>query len=201
MIIFPQGGHSFGNFGNRNAIHALSVFITGLYAIKPPTLENSRTTYNVGGIWGGTSVNTIAQQAGMLYKYRSDHPEGLTWMEKAFYAQAEALRATGVGVDIKRLGDRPSMGEVDPTAQAELEAICLASVEEVTGMRIPLHSGSTDINLPLSLGIPALCFGAYRGAGAHTREEWIDTASLSGGLTIWKSVVDKLIALGLSQQL
>jgi acetylornithine deacetylase/succinyl-diaminopimelate desuccinylase-like protein len=193
VTVTTEGGHSFSNFGNRNAIHALSVLIAGLYAVKPPVIENSRTTYNVGGVQGGTSVNTIAQQASMLYEYRSDHPDGLAFMQRAFLAQLEALKAAGVDVTVRCLGERPSMGQVDPLAQSALEDLCLASVEEITGHRIPLRSGSTDINLPLSMGIPALCFGAYRGAGAHTQEEWIDLASLTQGLAIWKRVTDRLL--------
>ena len=76
--------------------------------------------------------------------------------------------------------------------KSPLEALCLEQVKDVTGKQIPLTSGSTDINLPLNRGIPALCFGAYRGGGAHTREEWIDLHSLEDGLAIWLGVLLRL---------
>ena len=69
-----EGGHSFSRFGNRNAIHHLASLITMLYTVKVPVEGDSKTTYNVGTISGGTSVNTIAQDAEMLYEYRSDNP-------------------------------------------------------------------------------------------------------------------------------
>ena len=67
-----EGGHSFSNFGNRNAIHVLAGMIDLLYSVKVPVEGNSKTTYNAGTISGGTSVNTIAQSAEMLYEFRSD---------------------------------------------------------------------------------------------------------------------------------
>ena len=75
MTVRTQGGHSFGNFGNDNAIEKLAGIIEKLYQIKVP--EGGKTTYNVGTISGGTSVNTIAQEASMLYEFRSDRKVNL----------------------------------------------------------------------------------------------------------------------------
>ena len=66
ITVKTEGGHSFGNFGNRNAIHVLASMIDLFYTVKVPVEGNSKTTYNVGGIEGGTSVNTIAQEAKLL---------------------------------------------------------------------------------------------------------------------------------------
>ena len=71
VTVRTEGGHSFGKFGNRNAIHVLSSMIGALYDVKVPQHDDSITTYNVGHISGGTSVNTIAQNAEMMYEYRS----------------------------------------------------------------------------------------------------------------------------------
>ena len=192
VTLRTEGGHSFGDFGNASAIHAMALLIQNLYAVKPPKVEGCKTTYNVGRISGGTSVNTIAQQAKMLYEYRSDDAESLEWMERMFRAQMEAAQAAGVEADVQLLGERPGMGRVDEAAQHALETLCLEQVKDVTGKQIPLTSGSTDINLPLNRGIPAFCFGAYRGGGAHTREEWIDLHSLEDGLAIWLGVLLRL---------
>ena len=189
VTIRTEGGHSFGSFGNRNAIHAMAVLISSLYSIKPPKVGNSKTTYNVGMISGGTSVNTIAQEASMLYEYRSDNAQCMEMMEKAFMAQIEAVRAMGVEAEVKVLGVRPGMGEVDEDVQNALEALCQAAVAAETGKPMGLGSASTDINMPLSMGIPALCFGAYLGGGAHTREEWLQLSSLPVGLAIWMRVL------------
>ena len=84
VTALTEGGHSFGAFGNRNAINVLAGIINEIYKIEVPKVENSKTTYNVGIINGGTSVNTIAQNASMLCEYRSDNVECLKIMEKKF---------------------------------------------------------------------------------------------------------------------
>lgn len=176
-----EGGHSFANFGSRNAIRYLSLLIDMLYAIKPPEKPGAHTTYNVGMIQGGTSVNTIAQQAEMLYEYRSDDMESMAAMEKAFTAAVQAVRAMGVEVAVEKIGERPCMGHPDPAAQQALVRECQDIIQRHSGLRPGLGAGSTDCNIPLSLDIPAACFGVYRGQGAHTREEWIELASLEAG--------------------
>ena len=84
VTVKTEGGHSFGAFGNRNAIAVLSSMISTLYSVKVPQEGNSKTTYNVGIIEGGTSVNTIAQCATMLCEYRSDNVDCLETMRQEF---------------------------------------------------------------------------------------------------------------------
>lgn len=180
--VLTEGGHSYGAFGNRNAIRVLSSMIDTLYTIKVPDI--GRTTYNVGTISGGTSVNTIAQQAEMLYEYRSDEREGLAFMEKAFSAIVEAYRATGVTVNVEVVGNRPCSGDVDPASHEALIEKVSAVMEAVTGTKPVRSSGSTDSNIPLSLGIPAVTNGAVVGGKAHTREEFLVEESLYPGLKI-----------------
>jgi metal-dependent amidase/aminoacylase/carboxypeptidase family protein len=105
VTVKTEGGHSFGNFGNRNAIHILSTMITSLYSVKVPQEENSKTTYNVGIISGGTSVNTIAQEAQMMYEYRSDNKNCLAKMQNMFEKTIEAFRAMGVEVEVEKIGE------------------------------------------------------------------------------------------------
>ena len=176
-----EGGHSFGAFGNRNAIAVLSSMIGTLYSVKVPQEAGSKTTYNVGTITGGTSVNTIAQEAEMLYEYRSDNRSCLAKMEDMFRKVVEAYRATGVEVEVEKVGDRPCTGDVDPDAQAVLTALSADSIRRVTGMEPAYFSGSTDCNIPLSVGIPAVCMGLVVASGAHTRTETLQLSSLPQG--------------------
>ncbi|MCB5941785.1 M20/M25/M40 family metallo-hydrolase [bacterium 210820-DFI.6.52] len=185
--IKTEGGHSYGNFGNRNAIACLASMIDTLYTVKAPT--GGRTTYNVGTISGGTSVNTIAQNAEMLYEFRSDCREDLAFMQNFFEKTVECYRAMGIEVEVELLGERPCTGDVDPAAQRELEDRCLDAIEQFTGKRVEMLASSTDCNIPLSQGIPAACFGVCTGGGAHTRGEWIDLESLPTGMKIAGSLV------------
>jgi len=181
VVVKTEGGHSFSKFGNRNAIRCMASMIDTLYSVKVPEVDGSKTTYNVGSISGGTSVNTIAQEATMLYEYRSDNRECLAKMEKMFNAVVEAYRATGIEVEVEKIGDRPCSGDIDPDAFKELTDRTWKAIEEITGLEPFFISGSTDCNSSLSVGIPSVCIGVCKGFGAHTRGEWLDLASLVPG--------------------
>ena len=184
------GGHSYLAFGNKNAIAELSEIITDIYKIEVPKRENSRTSYNVGIIEGGTSVNTIAGDAKMLCEYRSDNIECLEIMEKAFGNIFDKAKNRGVNLEVKRIGERSCMGKVDLEKIEKMARLCEDVIREVTGLEAVRQSSSTDCNIPLSLGVPALCIGVYKGAEWHTRNEWIEKASLPIGLEIAiKSVI------------
>lgn len=180
--VLTEGGHSYSAFGNRNAIRVLSSMIDTLYTIKVPPI--GKTTYNVGTISGGTSINTIAQQAEMLFEYRSDEREGLAFMKKAFDAVIEAYRATGVTVNVTTVGDRPCDGDIDREAHEALIRKVAGAMEAVTGIAPERCAASTDANIPLSMGVPAVTGGAVIGGKAHTREEFIIEESLYPGLKI-----------------
>lgn len=182
VAIDTEGGHSFTNFGNRNAIAYLSSLINTLYEIKVPDM--GRTTYNVGTISGGTSVNTIAQHAEMLYEFRSDEGSALDYMEDHFRAAVSFFRTKGIQVNVTSVGDRPCGIAIDPEQEAALMARASAAVELAFGKPVTYQAGSTDCNIPLSMGIPAVCVGCYRGDGAHTREEYVELDSLLPGLQV-----------------
>ena len=128
----------------------------------------------------------------MLCEYRSDNMECLAIMQKEFERIFAQAMACGVDLRVSRIGERPCMGDVDPASLKRMEEICESVVQSITGIRVRRRSASTDCNIPLSLGIPALCIGVYTGGGAHTREEWIDKASLVPGLEI---AIESLIRL------
>lgn len=178
--IDTEGGHSYGAFGNCNAIAYLASLIDTLYTIKVP--EKGKTTYNVGTITGGTSVNTIAQHAEMLYEFRSDERESMAIMERHFHAAVEFYRTKGVAVKVTLVGDRPCGGEVDCDKMEQMMARAEEAAQRRYGHELHFGSGSTDCNIPLANGVPAICVGCYRGAGAHTREEYVEIESLLPGL-------------------
>ncbi len=181
VTVRTEGGHSFGAFGNRNAIAVLSSMISTLYSVKVPQVDGSKTTYNVGTIQGGTSVNTIAQEAEMLYEYRSDSKACLDKMKDMFEKMVDAYRATGVTIETELVGDRPCAAGVDANAQKALEDLAADSIVRTTGMEPDFRSGSTDCNTSLSRGIPSVCISLCAATGAHTRTETLQLASLPGG--------------------
>jgi len=178
--IDTEGGHSYGAFGNRNAIAYLASLIDTLYTMKVPPM--GKTTYNVGTVSGGTSVNTIAQHAEMLYEFRSNCRESLAVMEAHLQNAIDAVRAQGISVTVTSVGDRPCSGDVDESKMSTLMDRANALTLRHFGREISFGSGSTDCNVPLSMGIPAICVGCYEGAGAHTREEYVTIGSLLPGL-------------------
>lgn len=175
-----EGGHSYAAFGNRNAIAILASMIDELYTVQVPPL--GKTTYNVGTISGGTSVNTIAQHAEMLYEFRSDEREALSIMQAHLDAVVESFREKGIAVTVTLVGDRPCAAPVDEEKMAAMIRRAEEAAQRWYGHGITCRSGSTDCNIPLSMGIPSLSLGCYRGDGAHTRGEYVEASSLHAGL-------------------
>jgi acetylornithine deacetylase/succinyl-diaminopimelate desuccinylase-like protein len=175
-----EGGHSFNDFGRVNAIAVLSALIEKLYRIQVPPI--GKTTYNVGLISGGTSVNTIAQHAEMLYEFRSDERDALAIMQQSFDEVIESSRAAGTNVKVTVVGDRPCGAPVDESRMNKLMQRAQEAALRRYGHEISFGSGSTDCNIPLSLGTPAICVGCCRFRGAHTREEYVEIDSLHPGL-------------------
>ena len=187
-----EGGHSYLDFGKKNAIAALSEIVVALYGIALPQKEGSRVTMNVGEISGGTSVNTIAQSAKMLCEYRSDDTDLMAFMQGEFARIFAAANTNEVTVKVTMIGDRPCAKDVDPAALERLRRISFEVVKGVIGTDPVFRSSSTDCNIPLSLGIPAICVGVYNGGGQHTREEWVQKESLVPGLEIAIRMVEEL---------
>ena len=189
-----EGGHSFSKFGAKNAIHALSEIINEIYSIEVPQKEGAKTTYNVGIIEGGTSINTIAQSAKMLCEYRSDDRECLEIMKGHFDRIFEAAKNDKVEVEVRLLGERPCKGDVDLVAEKKLVDAYIAALKEVTGEEPEFSPASTDANIPMSLGIPAICVGTFNNLStSHTREECLEKDSLEAGLDIAIRTVKAII--------
>ncbi len=193
VTVTAQGGHSYLAFGNTNAIAQLSQVINAIYQINIPQADNTKTTYNVGIINGGTSVNTIAQTASMLCEYRSDNIECFNYMETEFNKVFQTAKQQGIDLTVKLIGERPCMGNVDISAVDKLCQDCRRVIEPIIEREITYISSSTDCNIPLSLGIPAACIGVFYGDGMHTREEWVQKSSLPLGLEVAINVLLKIV--------
>lgn len=184
-----EGGHSYADFGNRNALAELAAVIQKLYQYQVPA-DGSKTTYNVGLVKGGTSVNTIAQQAEMLYEFRSDNLESMNQVKEYFEEVINAFRADGLEVNVELIGERPCGRKSDKDPRQEsLSAFCRDVIYEKTGKMPGFTSSSTDCNILFSLGIPAATLGLCLGEKPHTREEWIYVDSLKTGFAIGAALV------------
>lgn len=183
VTVQTEGGHSYGAFGKANAIAVAAQIVNELYALEVPQKEGARTTYNVGTFSGGTSVNTIAQEATFLCEYRSDDVECLSYMQKQFQAVFEKERGEKVCVEVTMVGDRPCAAISAEKIEA-LKQLAVPEIESVIGKKVSFASSSTDCNIPLSLGVPAICVGVNRHGGVHTREEWVEKESIPVGLEV-----------------
>jgi tripeptide aminopeptidase len=176
------GGHSWTDAGTPNPIVILSRAIAAMSEVALPA--SPRTTMNVGTIEGGGSVNSIPERATARFDLRSLDAEQLVRLEVALHRVVEDAviaanvldrKAKGVGslrFAIERIGDRPAGRLKDDSPLLE----ALHAVDRHLGIRTEQRVASTDANIPLSLGIPALSMGAGGdGGGIHTRSEWYDS--------------------------
>jgi len=181
------GGHSWGDFGMANPIHTLGRAISRLVSYPLP-LE-PRTTFNVGRIHGGTSINAIAREAVMEVDLRSTSDHELRTLD-AFFRRAmreatddeNAVRRQGYSpltLSVELIGERPS-GETPP--DSSIVQIAFEATRAV-GITPRLDQASTDANFPMSLNIPALTLGAGGTSGSsHTIDEWYDPRDREKGL-------------------
>lgn len=176
ITVRTKGGHSWSDYGQLSAIHELSKLIVQLTSLELPS--EPRTTMNVGRISGGTSVNVIAPEASLELDLRS---EGQVALERLIADVERIIRETrkpGLQLETDVVGARPA-GELNPDHPLiQLAEDCVRE----QGLDAILTTGSTDANIPLSKGLPALVLGITKGGGAHTREEFIKTAPVAQGM-------------------
>jgi acetylornithine deacetylase/succinyl-diaminopimelate desuccinylase-like protein len=181
ITVTGPGGHSWGSFGAPSAVHILARIITAVDQISVPTAP--RTTYNVGVISGGTSINTIAQSASLQLDLRSEEAAALDRLaaEVAQIVQktGRSHQRQGVAIDMAQIGKRPS-GAIP--RNHPLVALAAAALRHVGWDRVTFIKGSTDANVPLSRGTAAVCIGLTESANAHRTDEYIDPAHLPDGL-------------------
>jgi len=171
------GGHSWSSYGQPSAIHEIGKLISRLVDLPMP--GSPRTTLNIGVITGGTTVNSIASNASFEIDLRSASSQTLSFIETQVFTLANNFNQGDVHVRIEPIGKRDA-GEIPADYPLVEAARC---VIEDLGLVPKLEIGSTDANLPLSLGLPAVCIGLTQGAKAHTMEEFIYTAPTRNGFT------------------
>jgi len=195
ITVTGPGGHSWSDFGEPNPITALARAIVKFSAIRVP--DNPRSSFNFGVIEGGTSVNSIPARVWVKVDLRSEDEGELARLDKALRDAImagvnEELAASRVSsddyaqfdpsalhVEFRSLGTRPAGAlPKDSPLLATMRA-----VDSYLGNRSRLERSSTDANIPLSLGIPAIAVGGGgKGGGSHTLEEWYDPAGRDLGL-------------------
>jgi acetylornithine deacetylase/succinyl-diaminopimelate desuccinylase-like protein len=171
-----DGGHSWLNFGRPSAIHTLVRLASALTELNVPT--SPKTTFNIGTIEGGTSVNTIAREASLSLDLRSESPEALNAIDARVQAIFGGFNRNGTQLESRVTSNRPSGSLARDHALVQLAARALSDI----GLSPTLEGGSTDANIPLSLGLPCVCIGLTHGANAHRPDEYIETAPLAQGL-------------------
>jgi acetylornithine deacetylase/succinyl-diaminopimelate desuccinylase-like protein len=170
------GGHSWTDYGKPSAIHELAELITKLTALRLPA--SPRTTLNIGRIGGGTSINTLAPEAWLELDLRSVAADVLTDLSRQVEKLIQTANRPDVRFDAQLVGQRPA-GEMSVRHPfVRLAESCLRD----EGIQPNLTAGSTDANMPLSKGYPALVLGLTQGGGAHTPNEYISTQPLERGI-------------------
>ena len=173
------GGHSYGAFGMANPIHAMGRAIAKISDFEVPT--NPKTTFNVGRVGGGTSVNAIPFEGWMEVDMRSADVDSLKKLDQKFNA---AVRAA-VDEENRRWNNRgkvsvsPELVGVRPAGQTPADSAIVktaVAVSHALGIEEVLHEGSTDSNVPMNMNIPAITIsGGGKGTGAHSLNETFDT--------------------------
>ncbi|NKQ34140.1 MAG: M20/M25/M40 family metallo-hydrolase [Chloroflexi bacterium] len=179
LQVETPGGHSWGNFGQPSAIHVLGRLITALDDLPAP--RQPKTTYNVGVIEGGTSINTIAQKASLLLDLRSEDSAALADLVAAVAALVQQFaQPAQVSVAMEMIGNRPAGGIPADTPLVQWAEAALRFV----GRPYPhFITSSTDANIPLSLGYTAVCVGLTESNNAHRLDEYLDTQYLAAGMS------------------
>jgi di/tripeptidase len=194
-----SGGHSYGDFGMANPVHALGRAIARIADLQVP--REPRTTFNVGRVGGGTSVNSIAPDAWMEVDLRSSDPAALKALDAGFQKTLDLALAEEnerwansgrLTMEKTAVGNRPG-------GRNAADAPIVGTAESVTralGQVADVDEGSTDANIPISLGIPAITIGGGGSArGTHTAAETFDTTDS------WRGTARALlVAIALAEQ-
>jgi acetylornithine deacetylase/succinyl-diaminopimelate desuccinylase-like protein len=178
ITVKGPGGHSWGDFGRANAIHGLSKLIAELDAIPLP--RSPKTTLNVGMISGGVSVNTIAPDASCLLDLRSIDESALRRLsDRVTRLVDRSNRGDSVEYTAESIGERPAGVVPADSPIVQIAASTLAAL----GLEPRFDASSTDANVPIAAGIPAVCVGLTTGGNVHRTDEYIDVEPVPMGVT------------------
>jgi tripeptide aminopeptidase len=177
ITVNGPGGHSWGDFGRPNAIHGLSKLIAELDAIPLP--RSPKTTLNVGMISGGVSVNTIAPEASCLLDLRSIDESALRRLsDRVTRLVDRSNRGDSVVYAAESIGERPAGVVAADSSIVQIAASTLAAL----GLEPSFDASSTDANVPIAAGIPAVCIGLTTGGNVHRTDEFIDLDPVAKGV-------------------
>ncbi len=179
LTIKTPGGHSWGDFGNPSAIHILGQIIAAIDRLRLP--EHPKTSINVGVIEGGTTINTIAAQASCLIDMRSMNSEMLQRLVASLeQIAADFTKASDVSASMVQIGNRPA--GVLPK-ETPLVSWAADALRQVGCREIHFVAGSTDANIPISMGLSAVCVGLANSGNTHRVDEFLDPSYLSEGMS------------------
>lgn len=170
------GGHSWGDAGRPSAVHALAQIVSELSALPLP--RSPKVSLNVGTFQGGVSVNTIAPTATCLVDLRSVDDTALRRLTERVERIIGSANRSGVRVVIDVMGDRPA-GVVSLDSSIVQMATSILGALQVD---VAFDASSTDANIPISKGIPAVCIGLSRGGNVHRVDEYIEVELITTGL-------------------
>lgn len=186
ITVQTAGGHSWVDYGRPSAVHELAQLVNRLTAMPLPA--QPRTTLNVGVIGGGTTINTIAAEAYLELDLRSEESQALENLVSQIETLVDASNRFDVKVKAEVIGRRPVGVIPSDHPLVRLAVDCLQSL----GIQACLNIGSTDANIALSRGLPAVCVGLTTGFGAHTLGEYVNIQPLSQGIEQIVTLVQKI---------
>ncbi len=186
VTVTGPGGHSWGDAGRPSAIHAIAGLVTRLDGIE--LSRDPKTTLNVGLVSGGISVNTIAPEASIVIDMRSTSAESLARLIARVEQEIAQTGFEQISVKTETVGDRPA-GELPQ--DRGLVPIGIAVLRSL-GIEATCDASSTDANIPISRGIPAMCIGLTSGGNVHRVDEFIRLRPLATGFA--QLVLNTIIA-------
>ncbi|MGE5073724.1 MAG: M20/M25/M40 family metallo-hydrolase [Anaerolineae bacterium] len=189
VTVRTAGGHSWSDYGQPSAIHELARIVTHMAGLPIPA--SPRSSLNVGLISGGTGVNVVAPEARLDLDVRSESPEALDGLVRRVRDIVAAANRDGVTSSMERIGERPAGQIPQDHPLIKLAEACLAE----QGLKATFTSGSTDANIPLSRGYPALVLGVTTGGGAHTVQEYIDIPPIEIGMEQLVQFVERVFRI------
>ncbi len=180
------GGHSWLHFGRPSALHGLITLGARILALQPP--HTPRTTYNIGLMQGGHSVNSLAAFAEMYLDLRSEDPKTLAALEAQVRQAIAQTQSEKLRFETQTVGDRPA-GRL--SVEHPLVKLA-AAVLQLDDCQPAYASGSTDANIFLAHGLPAITVGISYGGNAHRLDEYIETTPIADG--VWHLIALTLVA-------
>ncbi len=188
VSIHAQGGHAYLSFGNPSAIQCAASMIQDIYALPLP--EGCKSSYNVGLISGGSTINAIAQNVEMAVEMRSELESNLNSLRQSFRDIVKKHQDMEIyEIRVADDGSLPGKGDVDEARQEKIDEKMRQIFGQYLEGKTIFRSGAGDLNIPASKGVPGVGFCAYKLGRIHSRDEYIDLESLENALRTSLTVV------------